>query len=113
MALQARAVHCGGQWLWPSGSALCKGLGNGPSSSSAPLPLSLYRPPGAAVDQPGPTGMPGSQQTPLPGSPPLASAPPLASEYNAAHLPRPRTQAGPVILLIQPAGRLGGVCGQA
>ena len=61
MALQARAVHCGGQWLWPSGSALCMGLSNGPSSSSAPLPLSLYRPPGAAVDQPGPTGMVGRQ----------------------------------------------------
>ena len=62
MAFQSQGSTLRGPVAVASGSALYKGLGNGPSSSSAPL--YRYRPPGAA------SGRQAASQTPLPGRPP-------------------------------------------
>ena len=82
MAFQSQGSTLRGPVAVASGSALYKGLGNGPSSSSAHL--YRYRPPGAASGQP---GRQAANQTPLPGRPPpqTTSAPGLAQRTKRAH----------------------------
>ena len=89
MAFQSQGSTLRGPVAVASGSALYKGLGNGPSSSSAPL--YRYRPPGAASGQP---GRQAANQTPLPGRPPPQTTSAPGPTPGTAHQARPRSQAG-------------------
>ena len=89
MAFQSQGSTLRGPVAVASGSALYKGLGNGPSSSSAPL--YRYRPPGAASGQP---GRQAANQTPLPGRPPPQTTSAPGPTPGTAHQAHPRSQAG-------------------